>query len=128
MIHLYVFCSKLEKHLQSTLASELNTWNPPTDMATLQRRMWRSPDHTRKRRRTEAGESGIGINGGRGGGNNDLVDADGFDGDRYMNVMKWRDKGFKDGMEGRVVSDEDNILGAASGWLQFEGRAIAPLS
>ena len=112
MIRLYVFCSKLEKHLQSTLALELKAWNPPTDMATLQRRVWRSPDHTRKRRRTEDGESGNGTNGGRGGGNNDLV---GADGDWYMNVMKWRNNFVKNGMEGRVVSDEDNVLGAASG-------------
>ena len=72
--------------------------------ATPQRRIWRCPDHTRKRRRTEAGESGNGTNRGRGGGNNDLVDADGFDGDRYLNVVKWRDEVVKDGMEGRVVS------------------------
>ncbi|KAM6496619.1 hypothetical protein JOM56_007092 [Amanita muscaria] len=118
---------QLEKELQGNLASELKTWNTPTEV-TLQSRKWRSPDHSRKRRRTEAGESGNGTNGGKGGGNNDLVDADEFDGDRYMNVMKWRDEVVKDGKEGRVVSDEDNILDAASGWLQSEGRAIAPLS
>jgi hypothetical protein len=120
VIRLYVFCSKLEKELQGTLASELKTWNTPTE-ETLQSRKWRSPDHSRKRRRTEAGESSNGTN-------DDLVDADEFDGDRYMNVMKWRDEVVKNGKEGRVVSDEDNILDAASGWLQFEGRAIAPLS
>ncbi|KAF9440727.1 hypothetical protein P691DRAFT_73061 [Macrolepiota fuliginosa MF-IS2] len=96
VIRLYVFCSKLEKVLQGTLASELKTWNTPTEV-TLQSRKWRSPDHSRKRRRTEAGESGNGTNGGRGGGNNDLVDANEFDGDRYMNVMKWRDEVVKDG-------------------------------
>ncbi|KAF8340064.1 hypothetical protein F5887DRAFT_1136662 [Amanita rubescens] len=102
VIRLYVFCSKLEKELQGTFASELKAWNTPTEV-TLQSRKWRSPDHSRKRRRTEAGESGHGTNGG---GNNDLVDADELDGDRYMNVMKWRDD---------VVSDEDNILDATSG-------------
>ena len=51
------------------------------------------------------------------------MDADGFDGDWYINAMKWH---HEVGKEGRVVSDEDNILDAASGWLQFEGRAIAP--
>ncbi|KAM6499434.1 hypothetical protein JOM56_004942 [Amanita muscaria] len=117
----------LERLFQGTLALELETWNTPTEM-TLQSHMWRSPDHSRKRRRTETGESGSGSNGGRGGGNSGLVDADGFDGDWHMNVMKWRDGVVKDGKEGRVVSDEDNILDAASGWLQFEGRAIAPLS
>jgi hypothetical protein len=127
VIRLYVFCSKLEKELQGTLAWQLKRWNTPTE-ETLRSRKWRSPDHSRKRRRTEAGESGNGTNGGRGGSNNDLVDADEFDGDRYMNVTKWRDEVVKDGKEGRVVSDEDNILGVASGWLQSEGRAIAPLS
>ncbi|KIL56115.1 hypothetical protein M378DRAFT_133971 [Amanita muscaria Koide BX008] len=127
LIRLYVFCSKLERLFQGTLALELETWNTPTKM-TLQSHMWRSPDHSRKRRRTETGESGSGSNGGRGGGNSGLVDADGFDGDWHMNVMKWRDGVVKDGKEGRVVSDEDNILDAASGWLQFEGRVIAPLS
>ena len=91
----------------------------------LQSRKWCSPDHSRKCRRRETRESGNGANGGRGGGNNDLVDGDGFDGDWYINVMKWR---HEVGKEGRVVSDEDNILDVASGWLQFEGRAIAPLS
>ncbi len=94
MIRLYLFCSKLEKHLQSTLALELNTWNPPTstDMATLQSRKWRSSDHTRKRRRTEAGESVNGSSGGREGGNNGPVEADVFDDDCCMNIMKWRDE------------------------------------
>ena len=114
MIHLYVFCSKLEKELQGTLASELKTWNTPTEV-TLQSRKWRSPDHSRKCRRTEARESGNGTNGDRRGNNNDLVDADEFDDDQYMNVMKWRDEVVKDGKEGSVVSDEDNILDMASG-------------
>jgi hypothetical protein len=43
-----------------------------------------------------------------------------------MNIMKWRDEAVKDSKEGRPVFDKDNILDAASGWLQFfEG--IAPL-
>ncbi len=109
MIRLYVFCSKLEKHFQSTLALELNTWNPPTDMATLQSRMWRSPDYTRKRRRTEAGENVNGSSGGIEGGNYGPVEADGFDDNWCMNIMKWRDEVVKDGKEGRVISDEDNI-------------------
>jgi len=108
--------------LQSTLALKLNIWSPPTDMATLQDRKWRSPNHTRKRRRTEARESTDGNNGGREGDNNGLVEADGLDVDWCMNIMKWRDEVVKDGKEGRVVSDEDNIL------LQLEGRVIAPLS
>ncbi|KAF8335578.1 hypothetical protein F5887DRAFT_891839, partial [Amanita rubescens] len=99
VIRLYVFCSKLEKHFQDTLALELKTWNIPTE-TTLQSRKWRSPDHIRKRRRTEAGESCNGsINDGP-------VEADD---DRYMNVMKWRDEVVKDGNEGRDVSEEDNL-------------------
>jgi len=43
-----------------------------------------------------------------------------------MNITKWRDEVVKN-RKGRVVSDKDNILDAASGWLQFEGRAITPL-
>ena len=111
MIRLYVFCSKLEKELQSTLASELKTWNTPTEV-TLQNRKWHSPDHSRKRRWAESGESSNGV---RGGGNHDLMDADEFDGDQYMNIMKWCDEVVQDGKEGRVVSDEDNILDAGSG-------------
>ena len=113
MIRLYIFFSKLEKHF-STLALELNTWNPPADMTTLQNSMWRSPDRTNKRRRTGSiNRSG----GGREGGNhNGPVEADGVDDD--MNIMNWRDQVVKDG-QGRVVSDEDNILDATSDW--FEG-------
>lgn len=37
-------------------------------------------------------------------------DADGFDGDQYMDIINWRDEVVKDGNEGRVVSDEDNVL------------------
>ncbi|KAM6495281.1 hypothetical protein JOM56_009904 [Amanita muscaria] len=115
VIRLYVFCSKLERHFQGTLALELKTWNTPTEI-TLQSRKWRSPGHIRKRRRTE--ESGNGSNGGRGGGSDGPVEADGFGDDRYMNIMKWRNEVVKDGKEGKVVSDEDNSLDAASGWLQ----------
>jgi hypothetical protein len=43
------------------------------------------------------------------------------DSDWYMN--RWRDEVVKDRTEGKVVSDD-----TASGWSQFEGRAIAPLS
>ncbi len=78
MLRLYVFCSKLERHLQG-LALELETWNTPTEMA-LQSRTWRSPDHTRKRRRTESMDSGNGSNG-EGFGNNGPVEAGEFDGD-----------------------------------------------
>jgi hypothetical protein len=113
VIRLYVFCSKLERDFQSTLALELKTWKTPTETS----RKWRSPDHTT----TEAGESGDGSNRGRGGGNIGPEEADGFDGDRYMDIMKWRNEVVKDGKEGRVVSDEDNILDVA--WLRFEGRA-----
>src|SRR6266550_6120514 len=104
MILLYVFCSKLEKHLQSTLALELNTWSPPTDMATLQNRKWRSPDHTRKRRRTEARESTDGNSGGREGGNNGLVEANGLDDDWCMSIMKWRDEVVKDGRPNNTLN------------------------
>ena len=31
-----------------------------------------------------------------------------------MDIMKWRNEVVKDGKEGRVVTDEDNILDAAS--------------
>ena len=39
---------------------------------------------------------------------------DGFDGNQYMDIMKWHNEVVKDGKEGRVVADEDNILDAAS--------------
>ena len=65
-----------------------------------------SPD-CRNRRQTEAGESINESNEGRGG-NNGLLEADGFDGDQYMDIMKWRNEVVKDGKEGRVVADEDN--------------------
>lgn len=87
MIRLYVFCSKLERDIQGTLALELKTWSMPAE-TTLQSHIWRSPDYSRKRRRTETWESGNGSNGGRGGGNID---------DQYMDIMKWRDEVVKDG-------------------------------
>ena len=91
---------------------------------TLQSRTWRSPDYTRKRRRTETGDNGDGSNGGRGGGgNNGAVEAGEFGGDWYTNITKWRDDVGKNRTEGRGVFDD-----AALGWLLFEGRAIAPLS
>ena len=87
MIRLYVFYSKLEKHLQSTLAFELDTWNLTTDMAMLQSHKWCSPDHTRKHHRTEAGESVNGSSRGREGGNNgplEALEANGFNDDWCM--------------------------------------------
>ena len=127
VISLYIFCSKLKKELQGTLASGLKTWNTLTEVI-FQSHKWCSPDHSRMCCQTEAGESGNETNGGRGGSNNDLMDMDEFNGDWYMNVMKWCNEVVKDRKEDRVVSDEDNILDMASGWLQFERRAIAPLS
>ena len=101
MIRLYVFCSRLERDFQGTLALELKTWNTPTE-TTLQKRKWRSlDDYSRKRRRTEAGESSSGSS--RGGGTID----------RYMDIMQWRDEVAEDGREGRLVSDEDITLDAA---------------
>lgn len=114
MLHFYVFCSKLERHLQG-LALELKKWNTPTEI--LQSRTWRSPDHIRKRRRTDYMDKGNGSNVGSGGGGNDgPVEAGEFDGNLYTNISKWRDEIVKDGMEGRGDG--------ASGWLQFEGRDI----
>ena len=129
MIRLYVFCSKLEKDLQGTLALELETWNNPNE-TTVQAHRWRSPDHSRKRRRTEAGEdSNAGNFKSAAGSHGGVVDADGFDdgpdgfdGDQYMDIIKWRDEVVKGGREGRVVSDEDIVLDAPQ--LQFEGRVI----
>jgi len=112
VIHLFLFCSKLERDFQGTLALELETWNTPTE-TTLQSRKWRSPDRSsRKRRRTEAGESDGGSNRGRGGGDIGPAEADGFDGDCYMDIMKWRDEVVKDGREGRLGFDVANILDA----------------
>ena len=54
-------------------------------------------------------------------------DADAFDGDQCMEIIKWRDEVVEPGgKEGRVVADEDNVLDAP--WTQFGGRVIAPLS
>ena len=128
MIHLYVFCSKLEKHFLSGLTLELSTWNFPADMETLQNCMWHSPDHSRKHPQRETGESVNRSVGGGGGSNNGPMEVDGVDDDWHMNIMKWRDEVVKDRKKGRVVSEEDNILDVAAGWLQFEGRAITPLS
>ena len=103
--------SKLERDIHDTLNPELKTWKVPNE-TTLRSGKWRSPD-CRKRRRTEAGESVNESNEGRGG-NNGRLEADGFDGDQYMDIMKWRNEVVKDGKEGRVVDDEDNILDVAS--------------
>ena len=118
MLRLYVFCSKLERHLHG-LALEFKTWNTPTEL-TLQSRTWRSPDHTRKRRQTESMDNGSGSNGGRrGGGKNGPVEAgELFDGDLCTDITKWCEEVAEDRREGKIVSDG----------LQFEGRAIAPLS
>jgi hypothetical protein len=102
MIRLYVFCSKLEKRLQNTIALELDTWNLEIDMVILQNHKWRSLDYTiGKRRRIESRESISGKSGG--GGDNGPLEVDD---DWCLNVMKWRDE---------VVSDEDdNSLDAVS--------------
>ena len=92
MIHLYVFCSKLEKHFLSGLTLELSTWNFPADMETLQNCMWHSPDHSRKHPQRETGESVNRSVGGGGGSNNGPMEVDGVDDDWHMNIMKWRDE------------------------------------
>ena len=48
-------------------------------------------------------------------------DADAFDGDQCMEIIKWRDEVVEPGgKEGRVVADEDNVLDAP--WTQFGAR------
>ena len=69
MLRLYVFCSKLERHLQG-LALELETWNIPAE-GTLQSCTWHSPDHTRKRRWIESMDNYNRSNGSRGEGGQD---------------------------------------------------------
>jgi hypothetical protein len=82
--------SKLERDIHDTLDLELKTWKVPNE-TTLRSGKWRSLDR-RKRRRTEAGESVNESNEGRGGGNNGLPEADGSDGDQYMEIIKWRNE------------------------------------
>jgi hypothetical protein len=148
LIHLYVFFSKLERDSRGTLTSELRTWELPTETS-IKGNKWRSADHSRKRPRTDAWESGNVGNRGGAGGNGGVVDADGFDGgpvdadgfdggpvdadgidsgpedadgfkgDQYMDIIEWRDEVVKGGKEASVQD---------APWLQFEGRAIAPLS
>ena len=111
LVHLYVFFSKLEKHFRDTFVVEFATWKAPTETA-IRDPHWRSPDYSRKLRRTDAGEGGSAGNSGgpRGaGGNGGPVDADGFDGDPYMDIIKWRDEVVEGGKEGRVVADEGNL-------------------
>jgi hypothetical protein len=97
VIRLYIFCSKLEKHLQDTFAQELREWNAPTE-TTLQNLMWRSPEYVRKRRQSEAESSTSS--------SDDPMDA-GFDDDRLimMEVMAWRNEvvepGNLEGSQGR---------------------------
>jgi len=99
VIRLYVFCSKLERHLQGTLALELTTWKAPTEM-TLQNLMWRSPNQTRKRRRTEAADSGSRSNGGKGVGNDNPPNVgDEFDDEQFTEIRKWRDGVVNNGKE-----------------------------
>ena len=120
-----MFFSKLEKDLQDTVILEFKTWNAPTEAA-IRDHHWRSPDHSRKRRRTDAGERGSAGNSGGAGGNGGPVDADGFDGDPYIDIIKWHDEVVEGGKEGRVVANEGNLLDAPL--LQFKGTVIATLS
>jgi hypothetical protein len=97
-IRLYIFYSRLEKYFQDTLTSELQEWNAP-DAVTVRNLMWHSS--ARKRRRTEAG--GSSCNGGIGD-NDGPMGADGFDNDRLMEVMKWRNEVIEEGREARTIS------------------------
>ena len=54
------------------------------------------------------------------------MDADGFDYDQFMEVMKWRHDVIEDGKEAMTISAEGDIPSAA--WLQSGGRDIASFS
>jgi hypothetical protein len=126
VIRLYVFCSKLEKYSQDNFASELREWKFPGEQ-TIKSFNWRShraPGND-KRRRTNAGASTPSGNSSRGD-NGGPVDADGFDYDQFMEVMKWRHEVIEDGKEARTISAEGDIPSAA--WLQIEGRDVASFS
>jgi hypothetical protein len=97
VLHLYIFYSKLEKHLKDILALELEDWTAPDEIS-VKNTEWRNYDRLKKRRRTEAGD-GAGDNDGHmdanGFYNNDgTVDVDGFDNDCnwFTKVVKWRNE------------------------------------
>jgi hypothetical protein len=118
VIRLYIFCSKVEKYLWDSLTSELQEWNTLVER-TVKNLSWHSP--TRKRRRTGAGSTVHSGNGDRGG-NDGPADADVFDDDRLMEVMKWRNEVVEDGKEAWTIPGEGEIPGMT--WLQFEGRFL----
>ena len=97
MIHLYIFCSRLEKHFQDTLVSELENWNVPEE-SSLKKTMWRSCRAVRKRRRTDAGNT-TGSGNGEKGDNGEPMNADEFNDDFnwFMKVLEWRKKCQKEG-------------------------------
>lgn len=91
LLHFYVFCAKLERDIQGTLAAELETWEFPSE-AELESNKWRSPDRIIKRQRSETEESGHVNKRGRGGSDIGPVEADGFEDDQYTDILRWRDE------------------------------------
>lgn len=122
MLHLYIFYSKLEKHLKDTLTLELEAWTVPDEIS-IKNTQWRSSNKVtgRKRRRSEAGGS-VGGSNGSGGNNNGPVEADGFDNNDgpvdsdadgfdnwFTKVSKWRDESAKDGTGAVAIQGIDKI-------------------
>jgi hypothetical protein len=103
VIHLYIFFSKLERNLQDTFALEFKEWTAPDEIS-IKNVSWRSPDQTRKRRRTDAGDSA-------GDGNDDPADVGGLRDDSGWvgEGVQWRNRAVESGKEAMVISGEGEI-------------------
>jgi hypothetical protein len=98
VIRLYIFFSKLEKHLQHTFSEELQQWSFPTE-TTINTLRWRSPNYVRKCYQSEAEHS---THGG-------AMEVDGFNDNKGVEVMTWREAV----KEARAISGEGEISSMA---------------
>jgi len=73
VIHLYVFCSKLERYFTDQLAKDLQEWKGD-EHTTEKIRLWRSPSQVAKRCWTDLGNSSGWNDSGGGGGAAESVD------------------------------------------------------
>jgi hypothetical protein len=110
VIHLYIFCSKLEKYFGDTTILELEQWTAPSE-TTVKKVQWRSSNQSRKRRRTEA-EDSIGDDNGSRGGNGGTANVDGLEvvyDDWSTQIMKWRDEASEGAKEARAISGKGDF-------------------
>jgi hypothetical protein len=114
VIHLYVFCVKLERSLRKNIIPKLQHYMPPSEMK-IQGLKWRSPDLISEKGTASDSTSNLGSDNSQGdGGSGSLSGDSGGNGDgrnAWSKQLKvWKNEALEGAREASVISGEGQSL------------------